>query len=180
MVNKGSHRKVHQTCFNQNCFKKGEYKAPKSRSKLNDYNWFCLEHIKEYNKSWNYYEGMSENEIEIEIRSSTTWERPTWPINGKNKIALENINLHFGPSIIENKPLNSYNKYNFKQKELQAFKKLEINPTIDIDLIKTSYKKLVKKFHPDNNNGKKAFEEKLKSIIEAYTVLKNMFNNSIQ
>jgi len=179
MVNTGSYRKTYQTCFNKKCCKKAEYRAPKSRSNLNDYHWFCLEHIREYNKSWNYYEGMSENEIEFEIRSSTTWERPTWPINGNSNINFDNLNLDFDASIIENKTLNLSNTINFKQNELQAFKKLEINPTIDINLIKSSYKKLVKKFHPDNNNGKKVFEEKLKSIIEAYTLLKNMLNNSI-
>ena len=179
MVNTGSYKKIYQTCFNKKCFKKAEYRAPKSRSNLNDYHWFCLEHIREYNKSWNYYEGMSENEIEFEIRSSTTWERPTWPINGKSNINFDNLNLDFDASIIVNKTLNSSDTINFKQNELQAFKKLEINPTIDINLIKSSYKKLVKKFHPDNNNGKKVFEEKLKSIIEAYTLLKNMLNNSI-
>ena len=44
-------------CDNTNCKDKGEYKAPKSRILLNDYFYFCLNHIKEYNKSWNFYKG---------------------------------------------------------------------------------------------------------------------------
>ena len=165
-------------CCKNSCFKKAEFRAPKSRESLTDYFWFCLEHIREYNKAWNYYDGMSEREIENEIRSSTTWERPTWPIN-KNKIEdIENLIVNF-ETFFNNKGFLDANKnHGFNQKELDAFKKLEINPTIDIDLIKTAYKKLVKKYHPDNKGGGKSYEEILRSIIEAYSLLKKLLNKS--
>ena len=122
MVNTGSYRKTYQTCFNKKCCKKAEYRAPKSRSNLNDYHWFCLEHIREYNKSWNYYEGMSENEIEIEIRSSTTWERPTWPINGNSNINFDNLNLDFDASISCNTKQQKFDKVAFFRVNLQSRK----------------------------------------------------------
>ena len=165
---------TNKVCFNNSCFKKGKYRAPKSRTNLNHYVWFCLEHIREYNKSWNYYEGMNEQQIEIDIRATTTWERPTWPINGKNPKDLGYFNIRFETSFISENYLNVPQNNNFKQKEIKAFKKLEINPTVDIDLIKTAYKKLVKRFHPDNNGGEKIYEEKLRSIIEAYSLLKKV------
>ncbi len=45
-------------CAADGCIEEGAYPAPKSRSALRDYLWFCLEHVREYNKSWNYYEGL--------------------------------------------------------------------------------------------------------------------------
>ena len=46
--------KVTQNCDSPDCQKAGQYRAPKSREHLQDYYWFCLEHVRVYNKSWNY------------------------------------------------------------------------------------------------------------------------------
>jgi hypothetical protein len=62
------------------CGAAGEYRAPKSRKALNEYWWFCLEHVRAYNGSWDYYKGMSPGEIEAQLRSDTAWQRPTWPL----------------------------------------------------------------------------------------------------
>ena len=64
-----------------------EYPAPKSRDRLDEYHWFCLEHVREYNKSWNFCDGMNE-EIESEIREDTVWRRPTWPLGSGEMNAL--------------------------------------------------------------------------------------------
>ncbi len=180
MVNIGSlgekNNLCNRECFNPSCFKKGEYRAPKSKNNLNDYVWFCLDHIREFNKSWNYFEGMNEKQIEMDIRASTTWERPTWPINGNKKINFKIFRFDFETSFIDNENKNVSKNFNFNQQELKAFKELGINPTLNTDFIKTTYKKLVKKFHPDNNYGKKAYEDKIISIIESYTLLQKTFN----
>ena len=67
-------------CDMPTCSAAGEYRAPKGRERLNEYFWFCLEHVREYNKAWDYYAGMSEREIERHVRSDVTWQRPTWPM----------------------------------------------------------------------------------------------------
>ena len=67
-------------CDHPDCLQQGEFRAPKSRSKLNDFYWFCLDHVREYNKTWNYYAGMSPEEVERETRSDAGWGRPTWPL----------------------------------------------------------------------------------------------------
>ena len=54
-------------CDSNICNEKGEYRAPKSRIKLNEYFYFCLNHIKEYNKSWDFYKGMTVDQIEGSI-----------------------------------------------------------------------------------------------------------------
>ena len=53
-------------CDAPGCEAQGEFRAPRSRSKLNDYLWFCLPHVREYNASWDYYKGMSPQEIEAQ------------------------------------------------------------------------------------------------------------------
>jgi len=47
---------------------------------LNDYYWFCLEHVRAYNAGWDFYKGMSPAEVEAQLRADTSWQRPTWPL----------------------------------------------------------------------------------------------------
>ena len=69
-------------CDHPGCVAAGEFRAPKSRSTLDEFFWFCTDHVRDYNKSWNYCAGMSAAEIEAEIRRDTVWRRPTWPLGG--------------------------------------------------------------------------------------------------
>ena len=62
------------------CEALGEYRAPKSRRDLNHYWWFCLEHVRAYNSTWDFYKGMSPGEIEAQLRADTAWQRPSWPL----------------------------------------------------------------------------------------------------
>ena len=68
-------------CEAEGCRAEAHYPAPRSRDALRDYIWFCLEHVRAYNKSWNYYDGMSAEEIESDRHSKTFWDRPTWPLS---------------------------------------------------------------------------------------------------
>src|SRR5258708_32746139 len=70
-------------CGHPGCAGRGDFRAPRSKSELNAFYWFCLDHVRAYNAAWNYYAGMSEAEIEAEIRSDTVWQRPTWPLGSR-------------------------------------------------------------------------------------------------
>ena len=79
------------------CGALGDYRAPKSRNALNDYWWFCLEHVRAYNASWDFYKGMSPVEIEAATRADTAWQRPTWPLGslgGRIDAAVDADPLH--------------------------------------------------------------------------------------
>jgi len=67
------------------CTAAGGYRAPKSRTSLNEYHWFCLEHVRAYNASWDFYKGMTPSQIEAQTRSDTGWQRPTWPLGSLGK-----------------------------------------------------------------------------------------------
>ena len=84
-------------CEAPGCLGEGRFRAPKARGHLNDYLWFCLEHVQEYNAKWNYYAGMRDEEVEAQRQADTTWQRPTWP-SGHNKFSrVLNQNLFYHP-----------------------------------------------------------------------------------
>ena len=64
-------------CEWENCKESGKFKAPLEKDNSKNYKWLCEEHIKLFNKNWNYFEGMSQNEIENFLKSDLTWHRPT-------------------------------------------------------------------------------------------------------
>ena len=67
-------------CDHPGCAAQGEFRAPKSRADLETYFWFCLLHVRQYNRAWNFFKGMSRDEIETYQHDSNTWHRPTWAV----------------------------------------------------------------------------------------------------
>jgi hypothetical protein len=178
-----SWEKTHyKKCDSPKCNEKGEYRAPKSRVMLNKYFYFCLDHIKEYNKSWDFYKGMSVEQIENSMRSDTFWDRPSWPLKNSFKNIFDEFNEY-----VEDFVKNDDDKINdtfFKNKlldeslsieEAKALKELDLKMPISLEKIKKNYKKLVKIFHPDVNGNNKDAEEKFKQINESYKLLLKKF-----
>ena len=162
-------------CAEVNCKADASYKAPYSRDRLNEYIYFCLEHVREYNKKWNYYEGLDNDEIESEIRKATTWERPSWPTRNNIHKNWDKINFDFeNLENINNDKSDASPLESFSSKEIKAFKIIKVSPTKCIETIKKAYKKLVKKYHPDYNIGNKEYENKIKEINQAYNDLKEI------
>ncbi len=178
-------RSYQRSCDKKECNEKGEFKAPKSRLKLNEYYFFCLKHIKEYNKSWDFYRGLTVDQIEMSIRKDTFWDRPSWPLKGNPYKVIEQINNFFNDEL---KDLNSneINNDYFKNKlinenltieENKALLNLNLKLPLEMEKIKKNYKKLVKIFHPDVNGNNKKAEEKFKEINKSYKMLLNKFKN---
>ena len=65
-------------CDHPECEEEGKFPAPQSRQKIREYYWFCLDHVRDYNRKWDYYAGMNPEEIELELISDITWNRPSW------------------------------------------------------------------------------------------------------
>ena len=171
-------------CDKIDCKKKGEFKAPKSRLLINEYYFFCLEHIKEYNKSWDFYKGLSVNQIESSMREDIIWNRPSWPLKGNPYKVIEQINNFFSEDIehlnYENKDSYFKNKLideNLTEEEDKALSILGLKLPLTLEKIKKNYKKLVKIFHPDVNGNDKKAEEKFKEINNSYKILLKKFKN---
>jgi hypothetical protein len=73
-----------RACDWPDCGCPGEYRAPRSRTHLREFYHFCLDHVRAYNRAWDFFTGMSQPEIEAYMREDVTWHRPTWPLgNGQ-------------------------------------------------------------------------------------------------
>ena len=66
-------------CDKVGCTQPGQYRAPRSPKQLDEYYWFCKDHVREYNANWNYFQGQSEAEFQEFLDNATVWERPTRP-----------------------------------------------------------------------------------------------------
>jgi hypothetical protein len=161
-------------CDWDNCKEIGSYKAPLERDNSKKFRLLCLTHIKIFNKKWNYFANMNDEEIEYFVKSDITWHKAT-----KSFGSSENFFNILWNNALEDK-LNIFKSNNF-----QEYKNMKLNSTdrdaLDImDLkygakweeIQKKFKTLVKKYHPDKNSGNKKFEDKLKKITLAYSQLK--------
>lgn len=171
-------------CEMPGCNEKAEHKAPKDRG-LAEYYMFCFEHIREYNKAWNFFEGMSSDDVEEHVYNSMYGDRPTWKygVNGNTEEALyeKAWKMKFGedaepPPNKEERQRQSIGESQHS-KEYEAMAIMGLEPPLSFDAIKKKYRELAMKHHPDRNKGSAKSEEMLKKINMAYTVLKLAYEN---
>ena len=169
-------------CDWNKCKKIGLYKAPIEKDNSKKFRLLCLEHIKEFNKNWNYFSGMSDKQIYNFIKSDITWHKPTQSFSSSDnffKILWNNaLKDELKKSSIDQN-YDNFNQRQFDEKDVKAFNILGIVVGQKWDKINKKFKYLVKKFHPDMNAGDKKYEEKLKVITLAYTQLKNTYRKKI-
>ena len=162
-------------------------KAPKSREMMDQHYWFCQPHAGEYNRNWNFFAGMSEDEVAAAQAARATGERPTWEFKasrrsreaaafaarmgagagGKGAGAYADPLGVFGPGAARVRtPTRQLGRL-----ERRAIEELDLDETADGPAIRTRYLELVKRFHPDSNGGDRSSEHKLTRVIRAYKTL---------
>jgi len=161
-------------CEWNSCKEVGKFKAPTERDNIKNFKWLCEEHVKLFNKSWNYFDGMSQNEIENFLKSDLTWHRPTQKFGSVDNFfnILWNNALNDKFNIFEKENKARINNKKLCEKDKDAFKIMELEFNADQSAIQKKFKTLVKKFHPDKHSGNKKYEDKLKKITLAYSHLK--------
>jgi DnaJ domain len=164
-------------CEAPGCKLAGDYRAPRARDRLNEYRWFCLEHVRDYNKKWDYFAGLGAEQIEAHIRADTTWRRPVWPLgarrsNGPYVHIHDPFDLADDAGLAERPQPKFDGSEQLTPAERSALDILELSwPSTRAD-VKSRYKELVKIHHPDANGGAREAEEKLKQINAAYSTLR--------
>jgi hypothetical protein len=179
-----------EPCQWKGCRNPGTHRAPRGRGQEGYYR-FCMDHVRQFNASYNYFDGMSNAEVEEFQKGSTTGHRPTWRLGGKAADAGRDpagmpgryarfarygaFDAHsvLGDDAPETpgaaapearRPLRAL--------ERRALDALHLPETAGRDDIKSRFKELVKRHHPDANGGDRASEDKLREIIQAYNYLK--------
>ncbi len=164
-------------CAHSECNDAGVYPAPVSRLGLRSYTWFCLEHVREYNAAWNYCAGMSEQDVEAEIRRDTVWRRPSWPLGtlvgtrAKNRDELRKQAEACGGRN-DQAQTAARELRSMTAAERQAFATLGLTPPVGQREIRQRYKILAKSLHPDANGRDSKAEERLKLVNHAYAILR--------
>jgi hypothetical protein len=161
-------------CEHPGCDQPGEYRAPRSRSALTDYRWLCLEHVREFNAAWDFYKGMSPGEIEAHRRADTSWQRPTWPLGRLGGALPEDAILDpldvLGARGARRRAPAAIDTPSELRQPLDTF---GLHWPVSLDEVKTRYKELAKRHHPDANGGSREAEERLKRINLAYAALRS-------
>ena len=160
-------------CYWAGCALPGNYRAPKSRSNLREYQWFCEEHIKEFNKNWNYFEGMSQEEIYDFQKDATLGHRPTWRMDQMGRRSGQKMEEAFVRMFGDGAAARAFkaDARPISAKTKDALALLDLPHPSDKPAIKAQYRELVKKYHPDVNRGNERAEETFKKITAAYHYL---------
>jgi curved DNA-binding protein CbpA len=175
-------------CEWEGCRSAGSHRAPKGRGREGEYFIFCLDHVRDYNKSYNYFNGMSDLEFADYQRAAMTGHRPTWSsgINAWSaRAARTNARRNrFNPHTVDPFDIfpgegEGYSRAEqqrverpIRNAERKAFSALDLSFESTAEDIKARFKLLVKRHHPDSNGGDRSNEERLRDIIQAYNYLK--------
>jgi hypothetical protein len=170
------------------CKNKGAHRAPKGRDNSRDYWHFCLEHVREYNQSYNFFQGMNPDDVARYQKDALTGHRPTWKMGansgakkGEGDIAAAADPFHMfselngrgrwrpGPGAQAKPEMRKV--MNAERKALQV---MGLTSQATLDDVKAKYKALVKQHHPDANGGDRSTEDRLIEIIKAYNYLKTV------
>jgi DnaJ domain len=181
-------------CDWPNCAEQASHRAPKGRGRENEYWRFCLTHVREYNQSYDFFAGMSDDAVARYQKDALTGHLPTWrmgAVGGKKRtkgrigqffdegtgaadpfdILREFGGPHPGAAQARAEAERRRTVHNAERKALHA---LGLEDTATGPEIKARFKELVKRHHPDANGGDRASEDKLREIIEAYNYLKKL------
>ena len=174
-------------CAWANCSAEGKFRAPKNRS-LTEYQDFCLKHIRAYNARWNFHAGLAVDEMESEIRSSITWDRPTWKIGGTipppykyRKKILDPLGLGAGTDFDASSKKRAHEPWLYRgytAAENIALKTLDLAAPVTVESLRRRYMALVKQHHPDTNGGSRDAERRMKIINGAYQTLRASLTSS--
>ncbi|MEZ5887565.1 MAG: DnaJ domain-containing protein [Paracoccaceae bacterium] len=170
-----------RACDHKGCAQAGQYRAPKSPDTLDDYFWFCRDHVREYNLKWNFFQGTTEEEFEKFIDKDRVWGRETKPFGkrGDEDRAWQRLGIDDPMELLgANATLNPGRVAGRKlpPTERRALDILEAKDSWTKTEIRKQYKSLVKDLHPDMNGGDRSDEERLQEVVWAWDQLKDSRN----
>jgi len=173
-------------CQWDGCDEAGTHRAPVGRDREGEYFFFCFDHVREYNKNYNYFSGLKDGDISRFQKEALTGNRPTWKFgsNGSGQAARDFAPFRSGNAAHFRRmgdPLNMFNEQApgrenmrrpVKPLEAKALETLGLDAKATGADIKARYKALVKRHRPDANGGDRGSEARLRDVLQAYRLLK--------
>ena len=172
-------------CAWPGCKLPGTHKAPRGRQFEGQYLDFCLDHVRDYNKAYNFFQGLDDEAVSDILKDAITGHRPTWKL-GENSWASaksgrktasrspyrpENFADPFSLFGSERRRERPRPARTARNAELKALHSLGLEEGAGPSEVKSRYKALVKRLHPDANGGSRETEDKLREVIQAYDYL---------
>ena len=164
-------------CSTPGCAAPGIHKAPKGRDREGEFFFFCAEHVRDYNATYDYFKGMDDNALAKFRQEEVVGHRPTWKLGARaagSRHVDETVyaEARTGGRRSRRGPVpEAAPRYNLLA--LKALASLDLDGKATIAMIKARYKELVKRHHPDANGGDRSSEDTLREIIQAYNFLKS-------
>lgn len=172
-------------CQWDGCNEAGTHRAPVGRMREGEYFRFCFDHVREYNKGFNYFSGLADTEIARYQKEALTGHRPTWTLgtNSGARFAPDFADKRSGHAAYYSRVRDPFGMFgdNLKQAprerkakplEAKALETLGLDANATGAMIKSRYKELVKRHHPDANGGDRGSEDRFRDVLQAYRVLK--------
>ncbi|MDH4441347.1 MAG: J domain-containing protein [Rhizobium sp.] len=169
-------------CQWDGCEKHGTHRAPVGRDAEGLYLVFCTEHVKDYNRGYNYQTNLSDPVTARYQREAASGARPTV---GTSAAEAKEMPLPSTARSGSAKAINArktaaqrqaavadLQKRKLKVLEAKAFDALGVSPDATPEEIRSRYKECLKLHHPDANQGDRNSEDKLRASIDAYKILK--------
>ena len=176
------------TCEAPGCTKPGEFRAPGYRPNGFDgpgeWRWFCLEHVREFNAGYDWFEGMSAEEILTAQSPSSGWQtespafRATAGVDGMPRWAdfndpLDAIGARVnGIKSRAERAAKMAMDGRFSPEEARALDAMGLGLETDRRRLRRRYSELVRRYHPDRNGGDRRYEKRLNQVVEAYQLLR--------
>ena len=164
------------------CKEKATHRAPRGRGREKDYWRFCLNHVRAYNQSYNFFKGMSDAAVLAYQKDALTGHRPTWKMGtGKGNVRpdFKAFTGNSDPFELFGEGLRAEQQAKAETRSVRNAERKALD-TLGLDVgatpkqVKTRFKDLVKRHHPDANGGDRSTEDRLVEIIQSYNYLKSV------
>ena len=166
-------------CSYPGCKAEGVFRAPKGREREGEYFCFCIDHVREYNATYDYFRGMDEESFAKFRQEEAIGHRPTWkmgPRGGAQGAQHVDETIYAEARAARRRGARraggAPDAPRYNALALKALNALELDAHATVVIIKARYKELVKRHHPDANGGDRSNEDKLREIIQAYNYLR--------
>lgn len=177
----GASETSQRLCDHEGCKEAGKYRAPKAPDVLDDFYWFCQQHVREYNLKWNFFDGKTEAEMNAQMSDDKVWERKTKPhvdpeTRAWARLGIDDPHQVLGANATRNKGRGGGSGKRLPPTEQRAIDILDAKTDWTKKEVRKAYKSLIKVLHPDMNGGDRSQEEQLQQVVWAWDQIKDSRN----